>query len=139
VVESRPQAIREAQIHGRLCHRHVLPMWGCFEDENDVLLILPYIPRGSVFHQMETSGLSLDESYAASIVIQVLCGLEYIHEKGVIHRDVKADNILLGENGHVYIADFGVACNEAEASGCVGTFGYMVRPARCKYSVVSHL
>jgi serine/threonine protein kinase len=62
-------------------------------------------------------------------LIHILCSLSYLHSKDIVHRDVKAENMLLDSKGTLKIADFGVARieakNPAEMTGVTGTLGYM--------------
>ena len=60
---------------------------------------------------------SFSESLAAIYIVQVLKGLKYLHEQGVLHRDIKGANILTTKDGQVKLADFGVAMNLSDGSG----------------------
>lgn len=71
----------------------------------------------------------IDEEVSAYLLGQVVRGLEVMHRKGRIHRDIKSDNILLGRGGEVKIGDFGYAAQlteeEQSRNSCVGTPAWM--------------
>ena len=58
---------------------------------------------------VQDSSMKISESVIAKIIKQTLEGLNYIHSKHIIHRDIKSDNVLIGSKGEVKIADFGYA------------------------------
>ena len=76
---------------------------------NRIWLALEYCALGSVSDVMFVGDARFSETEIKTITAAMLLGLDYLHEKGVIHRDMKAANILLSETGSIKIADFGVA------------------------------
>lgn len=102
--------MREAHTMAAHHHPNLLPLLCSFTDGNQLWMVEPYITHGSVLNIMKYAhphGLS--EELIAIIAHETLKGLEYLHHHGMIHRDVKCGNILVDYDGHVYLADFGVA------------------------------
>jgi serine/threonine-protein kinase OSR1/STK39 len=98
-------------------HENVLDLFACFVVSSDLWLVMPMMDKGSCYHALRSlrksgriqEGEGLPEECIATIMRELLQGLEYIHGQGQIHRDIKAGNILLNSEGRVAIADFGVA------------------------------
>jgi serine/threonine protein kinase len=94
---------------------------------------LPYIPTGSLTDRLANGPVPIDET--SQIISQAAVALQYAHDKGVIHRDVKPSNILLDEHGTAQLSDFGFAywsetTLSLTGSGLVGTPGFM-SPEQC--------
>lgn len=99
---------REGQAAGALAHPNIMTVYelGCEGDR--FYMALEYLDGHSLRNEIDTLGfLPLDQ--AARILKDVLKGLQFAHEKGVIHRDIKPDNVQLLANGAVKITDFGIA------------------------------
>jgi serine/threonine protein kinase len=144
-------ARQEAIMQRSLVHEHVCPLIDVFEDEDNLYLILEFIGGQDLFDAVLTEG-ALQEASAAALVKQLLEALEYCHKEGVIHRDVKAENILLqplgkqlaGQAPSLVLADFGLAMAADVADyapqAVVGTEGYLSPEASDgKYSPASDM
>lgn len=79
------------------------------------------LPDNKPFFSLQVHKRPLREEEIAAICEGVVCGLSYLHSLGRIHRDIKAGNILLTENGTVKLADFGSASIKCPANSFVGT------------------
>ena len=99
---------REAMAIANLHHNHILPAFDYGEQEPWHYLVMPYIEHETLSERLEKRGhLSLEE--AGEMLQQIASGLEYAHEHGILHRDIKPSNILLRDDHHAYLADFGLA------------------------------
>jgi serine/threonine-protein kinase OSR1/STK39 len=103
--------VKEINIMRQLRHPNVVQMYTSFVVDNKVWVIMELHHNGSllsVLKRVAQNGLKSEE-LLASILKSVLEGIAYCHKNEVIHRDIKADNILLSEKGDVKLADFGVS------------------------------
>ena len=98
---------REVQALQDLTHDHILPILDCGKDGSWHYCVMPYMRYGTLRDRIRKEPLSLTE--ASIIFEQIACALQHAHEQGILHRDIKPSNILLGDDAHVYLADFGLA------------------------------
>ncbi|KPI44380.1 MAP kinase kinase kinase mkh1 [Cyphellophora attinorum] len=89
-------------------HPNIVQYLGCDRREFSISIYLEYISGGSVGSCLRKHG-KFEESVVRSLTRQTLEGLAYLHEEGILHRDLKADNILLDTDGTCKITDFGIS------------------------------
>ncbi|MGE5334686.1 MAG: serine/threonine protein kinase, partial [Nitrososphaerota archaeon] len=100
--------MREAQAASQLHHAHILPILSYHAEVNGLSYMeLPLMSGGTLAGRIAASQVPLDD--VASYLRQIASALDYAHRQGVIHRDVKAVNVLLDQHGEAYLADFGIA------------------------------
>ncbi|KAI9497653.1 kinase-like domain-containing protein [Zychaea mexicana] len=101
---------RETTLMALSKHPNVLRVLGSFVHGSKLYIVTPYLAGGSCLDIMKTNFREgLDELSIATILKQALEALAYLHKNGHIHRDVKAGNLLMDEDGTVLLADFGVS------------------------------
>ena len=106
--ESRQRILREGRIGARLQHPHVISMFDVVVHEDRPWLVMEYLPSKSLAQVLGEKG-ALEPRQVADVGRQVADGLAAAHLAGVVHRDVKPGNVLLGEDGRVKLTDFGVS------------------------------
>ncbi len=118
----------EARTIAQLQHPHILPMHDYGTDGDILYLVTPYLDGGSLKDLIDESGpMPLDQ--AESILRQIASALDYAHRRGVIHRDVKPDNVLLDSEGNAMLADFGIVKILEGDTGLTATGGVLGTPA----------
>nr|KIR47073.1 STE/STE11/CDC15 protein kinase [Cryptococcus bacillisporus CA1280] len=105
---SLPDIMSEIDLLKNLNHTNIVKYKGFARDKENLWIILEYCENGSLQTILKKFG-KFPESLVAVYIRQVLEGLIYLHEQGVIHRDIKGANILTNKDGSVKLADFGVS------------------------------
>jgi serine/threonine protein kinase/basic membrane lipoprotein Med (substrate-binding protein (PBP1-ABC) superfamily) len=119
---------REARVIAALEHMNIVPVHDYGQEDDIPYIVMRYMPAGSLAERIREGPPPLDET--VRIVAQVADALDYAHEQGVIHRDLKSSNILLDARGNAYLTDFGIAkvaemTAHLTGSAVVGTPAYM--------------
>src|SRR5690606_9190481 len=105
----------EARVIARLEHPHIIPMYDYWRDSSGAYLVMRYLRGGSLRSMIKDKPLSLDS--ASRLLDQMAGALAIAHRHGVIHRDIKPDNILLDDENNPYLTDFGIAKDLENDSG----------------------
>lgn len=116
---------REIAVHKSLNHPNIVRLIDHLEDRVKIYLVLEYMEKGSLFDLIRKK-IKLSESEAFTIFIQVCTGLNYLHQNSLIHRDLKAENLLISQDDVIKICDFGWSAQSGETrvTFC-GTLDYM--------------
>ncbi|GLE02052.1 hypothetical protein PINS_up010890 [Pythium insidiosum] len=119
----------EISLLRKLHHENIVKYFDTIKTRTHLYIVLEYMENGSLAQFMKKFG-SFSETLVAMYIAQVLRGLAYLHEQGVLHRDVKGANILTTKEGLVKLADFGVAVklNETQKSNSVVGSPYWMAP-----------
>ncbi|KAJ1460127.1 kinase-like domain-containing protein, partial [Pelagophyceae sp. CCMP2097] len=109
--EALSDARDEVVIHSNLDHEHIVRLLDAFDDQGTLYLVMELCEGGEIFEAL-VSGDSYDEADAVAVLRKMLEALAYLASKGVAHRDVKLENVLLKSRGgrtDVVLADLGIA------------------------------
>ncbi|WP_328946967.1 serine/threonine protein kinase [Streptomyces sp. NBC_00250] len=130
----------EARAAARLDHPGIVPVYDVIEDDGRAWIVMRLVPGRSLAQEVDASG-ALSPQRTAEIGLEILAALEAAHAEGILHRDVKPQNVLLDDEGKAVLTDFGIASvmgttQPLTATGMVvGTVGY-VAPERLSGSDV---
>jgi serine/threonine protein kinase len=125
----RKRFAREVRTAIRVDHPHVVPVLASGEHDGVPYMAQPYIPGGSLHDRLDRDG-HIELQVVVTLCLEVAKGIGALHAHGLVHRDLKPANILLDEQGHAFVADFGLA-KDPEASlittpgQAVGSLDYM--------------
>src|SRR5690349_5346848 len=115
--EMRRRFAREARIVAGLHHPHILQLIEFGDEQGILYLVMPFIEGGTLTSYLRRSRPDPDD--VAAIFLQLLDAVEYAHDEGLIHRDIKSSNVLLEHRRsgppHAYLADFGLVRTSQQA------------------------
>ena len=108
---NHPEFIRsfefEAQVIARLEHLHIVPLYDFWRDPDGAFLVMRLLHGGSLRGLIEKGALPVQKT--ATMLNQIAAALHVAHRNGIIHRDIKPDNVLIDEEHNAYLTDFGIA------------------------------
>lgn len=99
---------REAQAAGRLNHPNIMTVYDVEEDNGRLFMAMEYLDGQTLRAEIDQHG-KLTPERAVEVACKVLAGLQHAHAQGVVHRDIKPDNVQILSNGAIKITDFGIA------------------------------
>lgn len=119
----------EVELLFRLNHPNIITFFAACKKPPVFCIITEYMAGGSLrkyLHQQEPHSVPLD--LVLKLALDIARGMQYLHSQGILHRDLKSENLLLGEDMCVKVADFGISCLETQcgnAKGFTGTYRWM--------------
>ncbi|XP_029007155.1 NUAK family SNF1-like kinase 2 isoform X2 [Betta splendens] len=99
---------REIEIMSSLCHPHIISIYEVFENKDKIVIVMEYASRGDLYDYV-CDKRHISEQEARHFFRQIVSAVHYCHQNGIVHRDLKLENILLDDKGNVKIADFGLS------------------------------
>jgi ABC-type branched-subunit amino acid transport system substrate-binding protein/streptogramin lyase len=124
----RTRFLRESRLAASLDHPHVVPIHEAGERDGQLFLAMRYVEGGDLRALLDREG-TLSPERALGLLAQIADALDAAHKRGLVHRDVKPGNVLLDEDGHAYLSDFGITKQVGGASTdtgrVVGTLDYL--------------
>ncbi|MEV6969623.1 serine/threonine-protein kinase [Hamadaea sp. NPDC051192] len=135
----RELTLREARAAARLNHPNVVKIYDVLHSEKWPWIVMEYVPSRSLQKVLEEDG-PLPPQIAAEVGLAVLAALQAAHGAGVLHRDVKPHNVLIGDDGRVVLTDFGLATLDTDGAitrpGLIATPQYLA-PERARLGLSS--
>jgi serine/threonine-protein kinase len=137
--ELRQRFLREARLAARLSHPNVVRVFDVGEDGGRPFIAMEYV-EGETLADLVARRGRLPVAEAATLGVQICAGLAAAHAAGLVHRDVKPQNLLLGTDGVLKLGDFGIAVGYGGtrltlAGTVLGTAGYLAPPPTSMPSV----
>ncbi len=143
--EFKVRMMDEAHRHQRLIHDNIVTVEDVFETRDETCIVMEFIKGASLDLYLEACEFRrLEPPEAVRIVREILCALDFAHQKGIVHRDVKPSNVLLDESRRARLIDFGIALAAGEerrtrTGQVIGTPTYMSPEQITKPQSINHL
>lgn len=138
----RKRFLEEIRLMNEFDHPSIVKMLSSFSENGNMYLVMEYIDGDTLEKHVRVKG-RLEEKEAVPILLKVLDALQYAHNKGIVHRDVKPSNIMIRGDGRICLLDFGIA-KDLKGIGLtvgefsIGTSGYM-SPEQAEGLTINHL
>jgi streptogramin lyase/predicted Ser/Thr protein kinase len=120
----RERFLRESRLAASIDHPNVIPIYEAGEAESVLFIAMRYVDGTDLKRLLAQEG-SLEPARALAFLAQAANALDEAHEHGLVHRDVKPGNILIGAHEHVYLSDFGLTKQTGSESGITETGQFM--------------
>ncbi|XP_071304432.1 serine/threonine-protein kinase Nek5 isoform X1 [Agelaius tricolor] len=136
-VKEKEASEKEVILLAKMKHANIVTFYASLQEENKLYIVMEYCDGGDLMKRINMQhGVLFDEDQILSWFVQISLGLKHIHDKKILHRDVKAQNVFLRNNGKVAkLGDFGIArqlnSTTEFAHTCVGT-PYYLSPEICE-------
>lgn len=120
---------REAQLTARLVHPNIVHVYDVGQHAGRPFLVMQHLEGLPLSHYLRSQPCELKASEVLAIARQLCAGLEFIHSRGFVHRDLKPGNLFIAADGHLTLLDFGVlkpfTVDDSTAGSMIGTVPYM--------------
>ncbi|NWZ62240.1 NEK5 kinase, partial [Acrocephalus arundinaceus] len=136
-VKEKEASEKEVILLAKMKHANIVTFYASLQEKNKLYIVMEYCDGGDLMKRINMQhGVLFDEDQILSWFVQISLGLKHIHDKKILHRDVKAQNVFLSNNGKVAkLGDFGIArqlnSTTEFAHTCVGT-PYYLSPEICE-------
>ncbi|KAJ4473748.1 kinase-like domain-containing protein [Lentinula aciculospora] len=132
--------IQERRLLEEVDHPFIVNLRYAFQDDENCFFVLDLMLGGDLRFHLERLG-SLQEDVVKFYVAQLSSAIEFLHEIGIMHRDIKPDNILLDERGNAHLTDFNIAVHfsERKLNGVAGSMAYMAPEILAKRGYTCHI
>ncbi|NWR14700.1 NEK5 kinase, partial [Emberiza fucata] len=136
-VKEKEASEKEVILLAKMKHANIVTFYASLQEENKLYIVMEYCDGGDLMKRINMQhGVLFDEDQILSWFVQISLGLKHIHDKKILHRDIKAQNVFLSNNGKVAkLGDFGIArqlnSTTEFAHTCVGT-PYYLSPEICE-------
>jgi serine/threonine-protein kinase len=132
---TKEQFTTEVRVIGQLEHPHILPIYDCGHEGDTPFIVMRFADNGSLGNELSKGLPTLDR--VAEVFDQVARGLDYAHQRGMVHRDIKPQNVLVEASGDLYIGDFSLAIlmsakQESESQQTTTGTAYYMSPEQCR-------
>lgn len=113
-------SLLELKILQEIDHPFLLGLNYFFQTEYKLYFIMPFVRGGELFEHLQEVEV-FPEERAKIIAMQIALGLGHLHSKNIVYRDLKPENVLIGEDGYAYVIDFGIS-KKLEPKGRTNSF-----------------